>query len=182
MNYPEIDYITRPEVTLISNHSQDQTLNSEQLVKILLRVTRSASSILYALFNGRNNIILRDLDQDELVFMGPKFSSFTSNATEQVAIDEMGLIYEEAFTNYYLLGLGAPEQQANLVLPNGITIPIYMIRRTVPIYMTIPILVFQKFVEMDIPFWNEELIQVCDDFKIIYKQLFTETNFGAMTA
>jgi len=166
MNYPAIDYITLPEVTLVSAHNLNEDSNPEQIVKILIRVTQPATSILYALFNGRNGVILHDLEQDDLVFMLPELDAELTSEEQQLAIDEMGAVYEEVFTTYnYLLDLGIPIEQAELVLPNGLT---------VPLHMSIPILEFKKFVEMDLPFWNRELKHVCNQFKFVYMQLFAK--------
>lgn len=166
MNYPDIDYITEPEVTLRSVHNMRKDSHPEQILRMLIRVTRPAASILYALFNGRNGTILYDLEQDNLVFMVPELTKPQSNATKQLAIDELGISYEEAFTTYnYLLDLGVSNQQAELVLPNGLT---------VPLLMQIPAIAFKNFVKLDLPFWNEELKQVCAQFKTIYAELFTD--------
>ena len=166
MNYPDIDYITEPEVNVISVHNMREDSHFDENLRLLIRVTRPAASILYALFNGRNGTILYDLEQDDLVFMVPELEEPQSNVTKQLAIDEMGTSYEEAFTTYnYLLDLGVSSEQAELVLPNGLT---------VPLLMQIPTISFRDFVNLNIPFWNAELKQVCAQFKTIYTKLFTE--------
>lgn len=166
MNYPNIDYITEPEVNVVSVDNMREDSHFDENLRLLIRVTRPAASILYALFNGRNGTTLYDLEQDDLVFMVPELEEPQSNATKQLAIDEMGTSYEEAFATYnYLLDLGVSNQQAELVLPNGLT---------VPLLMQIPAIAFRNFVKMNIPFWNKELKQVCAQFETIYAKLFTE--------
>jgi hypothetical protein len=168
MNYPEVDYITSPEVTLISTHNLTVDSHPEQPVKLLIRVSRPAASVVYALFNGRNGTVVHDLDCEDLVFMIPELDDELTMEEQQLAIDEMGSVYEEAFSAYnYLLELGIPTGQAELVLPNGLT---------TPLHMTIPMMAFKKFVELDLPFWNGELQQISTEFKLIYMRLFPELN------
>jgi len=168
MDYPKVDYITQPEVTLISTHNLTVDSHPEQPVKLLIRVSRSAASTMYALFNGRNGAVIHDLDDDELIFMIPELTALTYLTTEQqqLALDQLGSVYEEAFSAYnFLLELGVPIEQAEMVLPNGLT---------TPLHMTIPIMAFKKFVELDLPFWHVELQHVNTEFKLIYARLFPE--------
>lgn len=166
MNYPEVDYISQPEVTLISTHNFVVDSHPDQQVKLLIRVSRSAASTVYALFNGRNGTTVHDLEDDELIFMIPELNVELTLEEQQLALDEMGSVYEAAFSAYnYLIELGVPSVQAELVLPNGLT---------TPLHMTISLLVFKKFVELDLPFWNAELQQVNTEFKLIYARLFPE--------
>jgi len=168
MDYPKVDYISQPEVTLISTHNLTVDSHPEQPVKLLIRVSRSAASTMYALFNGRNGAVIHDLDDDELIFMIPELTALTYLTTEQqqLALDQLGSVYEEAFSAYnFLLELGVPIEQAEMVLPNGLT---------TPLHMTIPIMAFKKFVELDLPFWHVELQHVNTEFKLIYARLFPE--------
>jgi len=168
MDYPKVDYISQPEVTLISTHNLTVDSHPEQPVKLLIRVSRSAASTMYALFNGRNGAVIHDLDDDELIFMIPELTALTYLTTEQqqIALDQLGSVYEEAFSGYnFLLELGVPIEQAEMVLPNGLT---------TPLHMTIPIMAFKKFVELDLPFWHVELQHVNTEFKLIYARLFPE--------
>lgn len=166
MDYPKVDYITQPEVTLISTHNFVVDSHPEQPVKLLIRVSRSAASTVYALFNGRNGAVVHDLEDDELIFMIPELNVELTLEEQQDALNEMGSVYEEAFSAYnHLRELGVSAMQAELVLPNGLT---------TPLHMTMPIVAFKKFVELDLPFWNVELQQVNTEFKLIYARLFPE--------
>ena len=160
MNYPEVDYITQPEVTLISTHNFVVDSDPDQQVKLLIRVSRPSASTMCALFNGRNGAVIYNLEDDEFIFMIPELIELTYLTTEQqqFALDIIGSVYEEAGYAYNnLIKLGVPAAQAELVMPNG---------RTTPLHMTISLSAFKKFVELDLPFWNAELQHVNTEFKL----------------